>query len=159
MYKSIKVLEEETGIKYSGFYENSKNSALRTLITIGIKDVNNIYKMPDSSNLKNLDDDVEVQTASIYNHLDLGNTNNYKLLIHEIGQNPDDIRKSLWEELSNPNEDNIEYNEKDRSVKAATLNKLVELLTTSEDKFLQSFLLTYRSFTTPEILLHKLIER
>lgn len=72
LYKSMKALEEETGIKYSGLYENSKNSVLKTLITMGIKDINNLYKMPESYNLKNLDDDVEVQTSSIYNHLDLG---------------------------------------------------------------------------------------
>jgi len=46
---------------------------------------------------------------------------------------------------------------------AATLNSLVQTLTSTESivdrSFLQAFMLTYRSFTTPERLLSKLMER
>ena len=50
-------------------------------------------------------------------------------------------------------------------VSAATLNKLVMRMTattSSEDydpKFMQAFLITYQSFTTPVVLLNKLLER
>lgn len=46
-------------------------------------------------------------------------------------------------------------------VRAATLNKLVEILTSDKnsDTFMKTFLLTYQSFTTPSLLLEKLLQR
>jgi hypothetical protein len=52
--------------------------------------------------------------------------------------------------------------EKTILIAAATFNKLVERLTSSSEhdmQFVKTFLLTYQSFTTPERLLRKLIER
>ncbi|KJE88700.1 hypothetical protein CAOG_000298 [Capsaspora owczarzaki ATCC 30864] len=52
--------------------------------------------------------------------------------------------------------------EGNRQVRAASFNKLVERLTDSKMadlKFVKTFLLTYQSFTSPERLLQKLIER
>eukprot|EP00735_Rhodelphis_limneticus_P013211 TRINITY_DN677_c0_g1::TRINITY_DN677_c0_g1_i1::g.28801::m.28801 TRINITY_DN677_c0_g1::TRINITY_DN677_c0_g1_i1::g.28801 ORF type:complete len:859 (-),score=212.78,sp/Q54PQ4/GEFA_DICDI/36.55/4e-93,sp/Q54PQ4/GEFA_DICDI/47.37/8e-07,RasGEF/PF00617.14/6.1e+03,RasGEF/PF00617.14/7.7e-55,RasGEF_N/PF00618.15/1.6e-23 TRINITY_DN677_c0_g1_i1:289-2865(-) len=54
----------------------------------------------------------------------------------------------------------------DRSIKAATLNKLVERLTIDKapegvdlGQYTKTFLMTFQSFTTPEKLLDKLLER
>nr|WEL12724.1 ras guanine nucleotide exchange factor K-like [Halisarca dujardinii] len=52
--------------------------------------------------------------------------------------------------------------EKSILIAAATFNKLVERLTSSSEhdmQFVKTFLLTYQSFTSPERLLRKLIER
>jgi son of sevenless-like protein len=146
-------------------------SIIRTLMQMGITNAQKPLQdiiVNSVGTLTDLNVDSEVQTASIYNHLE-------EEYAHEL-------RKGLWEELSNPEEDNVEYNdEKDKEklqkkldaeeveqgigekqIKAATLNKLVEKLTdygAQDGKFLNTFLVTYRSFTVPEILLAKLLER
>lgn len=71
-HETSKMLALETGVKYNGEYENAKTSILRTLITMGVQDESKIFSLPESTNLSNLDEDVEVQTASIYHHLDIG---------------------------------------------------------------------------------------
>jgi hypothetical protein len=143
-------------------------SIIRTLFQIAIKDP--ARPLTDvltsgSGVLRDLDVDAEVQTASIYNHME-------EEYVHEL-------KKGLWDELSDPNENNVEYmDDKDKEkmqkkltddeelegkqFKAATLNKLVEKLTdygAQDGKFLNTFLVTYRSFTVPEVLLIKLLER
>lgn len=63
--------------------------------------------------------------------------------------------------ITEDSEDNIMFQD-DGSIKAALLDKLVERLTydiTIENDFAPTFLLTYRSFTKPFILLSKLIQR
>lgn len=47
-------------------------------------------------------------------------------------------------------------------IRAATLNKLVEILTSEknfDEPFMKTFFLTYQSFTTPPLLLEKLLQR
>lgn len=47
-------------------------------------------------------------------------------------------------------------------IRAATLNKLVEILTSEKNydtPFMKTFMLTYQSFTTPPLLLEKLLQR
>jgi len=66
---------------------------------------------------------------------------------------------NVWEERD---EDNIVYDTKTNAFKGATLNKLVERLTVEKDhdmEFQKTFLLTFQSFTTPEKLIMKLIQR
>jgi son of sevenless-like protein len=76
----------------------------------------------------------------------------------------DDIRKNFWDEIRDSKINgiyNIEFKE-DNTLKSASLVKIIEILTSPEEleaNFLETFLHTYRSFTTPEILLTKLIER
>ncbi|KAL9657697.1 hypothetical protein ABK040_005050 [Willaertia magna] len=149
LYRSIKTMEQETGVKYNGFRNDqtvSKDSLIVTLLSLGIKDIENLYALPiwDAANL---DDDVEVQTASIYTHFE--------------DEYIEDLRVPFWKEVLNPNEDNLEFSETGE-LKGATLNKLIEQLTepyTADGKFTTNFLITYRSFTVPEILLKKLLER
>lgn len=121
---------------------------MRSLLEMGIKDADNMDRLPVSTEMAILDSDIEVQTASIYNHLD--------------PEYAEDAKKSVWEELSRTDEDNVEYtDETNREIKGATLNKLIDKLTepVQDSKFLHTFLMTYRSFTVPEILLAKLLER
>ena len=82
-------------------------------------------------------------------------------------QDDDDEGVNIWEEPPS-SEDNIQYEEEEGDegfkliLAAATLNKLVEELTTAEKvdtEFLHAFLLTYQSFTTPFVFLNKLIQR
>lgn len=50
-----------------------------------------------------------------------------------------------------------------KAIKAASLNKLIQLLTSEQDKAhdlnIKNFLYTYHTFTSPEMLLKKLIQR
>lgn len=70
---------------------------------------------------------------------------------------------SIWDD-SNPSlflwepEENAENG----TLRAGTLNKLIQVLTSAQNfdnTFLKTFITTYRSFTTPWVLLSKLIER
>ena len=75
---------------------------------------------------------------------------------------------NIWDEPA-ASEENIQYEEvegddgkNEAILSAATLNKLVEELTTAQKvdtEFLHAFLLTYQSFTTPFVFLNKLIQR
>ncbi|EFC39846.1 aimless RasGEF-like protein [Naegleria gruberi] len=147
LYKTIQTMEEETGIRYNGFRSEknaNKDTLVTTLLSLGIKDIEKPYAMPQSD-LVDLEADVEIQTSSIYHHFD----EDYV----------DDMKKPLWAEISHAEED-AEYVD-GHDLRGATLNKLIEKLTsTSADgKFIQCFLVTYRSFTVPEILLQKLCQR
>ena len=78
----------------------------------------------------------------------------------------DDGGCNIWEEPE-ASEENIQYEEEEgddggKVLSAATLNKLIEELTTAkkvDTEFLHAFLLTYQSFTTPFVFLNKLIQR
>lgn len=72
---------------------------------------------------------------------------------------------NIWDEGPDA-ETNIIFDVPDKEgntpIRAGSFNKLVERLTDSKTpdlKFVKTFLLTYQSFTTPERLLQKLIER
>ena len=84
-----------------------------------------------------------------------------KLQGAELGDEP-----HIWSEPAD-NERNLQFEaapggKPSEKVLCGTLNKLVERLTddkTHDLNYVKTFLLTYRSFTTPEILLKKIIER
>lgn len=143
---SINSLFEETGIQYNGMYQNEQ-SILVMLLSYGRYDTKNIYELPHKEKkYDNLDD--EVLTSSIYTHLD-------------VEYNPEDYYKNFWEEISLNEQDNIEIKDDETKIRAASLNSLIDILTSNveiELKFMETFFLTYRSFTTPEILLKKLLE-
>ena len=64
---------------------------------------------------------------------------------------------NIWDE---PAEGNLSL-DADGMIKCATLNKLVELISSqrTEMSLVQTFLTTYQSFATPELLFSKLLER
>ena len=92
-------------------------------------------------------------------------------------QSMDLMNINIWDEPNGP--DFILLNEAKTEIKAASLNKLVQEITSEETygnfiffffvcdinflflepDFLNAFLLTYRSFTSPHELLQKLIQR
>jgi hypothetical protein len=144
--KTIQYLAEETGVEYNGMY-NDPSSILKTLLSMGITEPEKVKELHETG-MEDLTHDIEVQTGSIYTHLDRE-------------YDPNDLRKNIWEELLDPedNKDNME--KRDGELKLASLNKLIQFLTSddAENNFLDTFLITYRSFTTPEVLLNRLIER
>lgn len=136
----------ETGIEYNGMYSN-EHSILAMLISYGKYDTSKIYQVPHKENTYE-EVDEEVLTASIYTHLD-------------VEYNPQDFYKNFWVEIFDNEEDNIEIKDDETKIRAASLNRLIDILTSNVDielKFMETFFLTYRSFTTPEILLKKLLE-
>lgn len=146
------MIQEETGIKCkfiiinldNGFYSKVQSSILNQLISMGVDDEEKLKQLPKETKHYDLEKDTEVQMGSIYTHLD-------------IEMDPLDIRNKLWDEYVLNDESNVEF-KKDGTLFGGTLNKLIELLLIKDTKMLDTFLLTYRSFTTPEILLLKLIE-
>jgi son of sevenless-like protein len=149
---TAKALAEETGIKYNGVYQNSiYGSVLTNLVCMGVHDESRIRELPEGTQSLDIEKDTEVQTASIYTHLD-------------TEYDPSDIRAKVWDSFREMQEDDIDYQKKEgpKAVLGATLNRLIELLLIDTEqvdaKIMETFLLTYRSFTTPEILLYKLME-
>lgn len=79
------------------------------------------------------------------------------------GGDPKAFQNVLLTEENNP--DAIEYFESDKEekeIRAATLDKIIEMLTshqTYDSAFLHTVMITYRSFTTPNELFDKLVQR
>src|SRR5690348_5963484 len=127
----------------NGTYSNPNyGSVLKQLISMGVHDENKLKQLPQGTKIFDLEKDMEVQTAGIYTHLD-------------VEYDPSDIRKKVWDEYTarEDNFDNIEYQKKEgpKAVLGASLNKLIDLLLIdteqSDPKLVDTFLLTYRSFT------------
>ena len=121
---------------------------------MSIKSAKKIFVLPESIFSDEHNADTEVLTAGIYKHVPVEE------------ENDQDIQTNIWEEGEEVESENILYMKGDdpnsKIMRGATLNKLVEKLTppgTPDLKYLKTFLVTYRSFTTPDVLLEKLIER
>jgi len=146
--KSARVeLEQAIGQKLNPAWLDMQESRLVNILRIGLKEVERVWdlSMPDKYG-----DDEELE-EQLY---ELG-------LLEEDPESSEDM--NIWEE---PEEDNIIWytppNTTKNLIKAATLNKLVEQLTQERDydtEFQRAFLMTYQSFTTPERLLQKLMQR
>jgi len=74
----------------------------------------------------------------------------------------DDTSKDLplWQELREPIP-RIDFDETDKSPKTATLNRLIEFVTSPvyQSKALKTFVISSPSFSTPSVMLHKFIDR
>ncbi|KAJ6248294.1 ras guanine nucleotide exchange factor i-related [Anaeramoeba flamelloides] len=150
--KTKKILEHEADVKYQPRF--LKDSRLQKLIKNGMRDIEYVWqqtmsqqKNGEESNIGNLD---------IMNH--------FKNMGLEEDEDDEEGLTSVWDHEQN----NIIYLEsetsssKTKGVKAASLNKLIELLTPETDqniKYMKTFLMTYQSFTTPSKLLNKLMQR
>jgi len=164
-HKTIETLNKESGVIYNGYSlekmskgvtsssstlgeaSTTTSTILKTLMQMAVNNPEKPLALP-TNDLENLEVDVEVQTASVYNHLE-----------EEYAA---DLKKGFWDEILNTDEsENIEYSV-DGSIKAASLNRLVEKITDHKNPdahILKTFLTTYRSFTVPEVFLAKLTER
>lgn len=146
--KSLMTLEQETGVKYNGM--DSDVSFLTIQAQMGVKESKNVYQQSESIFKDDIYADTEVPTASIYKH------------IAEDDGNMLDITTHIWKEGPEKPGENILFIKGTDEMRAASLNKLVERLTprSNQDlKYVKTFLVTYRSFTTPEVLLMKMLER
>jgi len=92
--------------------------------------------------------DMEVQTASIYNY------------VAEKGLE-EQVETHIWDEGFDEPGINVIFGKDGKSLHAATLNKLVEGITDTavNNDYRNTFMETYRSFTSPETILRKLFER
>ncbi|KAL0480509.1 gefJ [Acrasis kona] len=161
-HKTIETLNKESGVIYNGYSLEkmsrnqsitadmptpTRSTVLKTLMQMAVNDPEKPLALP-TNDLENLEVDVEVQTASIYSHLE-----------EEYSA---DLKRGFWDEILNTDEsENAEYST-DGSLKAASLNRLVEKITDHKKPdamILKTFLTTYRSFTVPEVFLAKLTER
>ncbi|KAJ6248271.1 ras guanine nucleotide exchange factor i-related [Anaeramoeba flamelloides] len=163
--KTKKIIQKDSGVQYIPRY--LRDSRLQSLVRVAIKNVDTIW-----------DQTLDSQTTQT--DFGIGIVNLLSALGYERGEEFDEELTSIWEEeqntsiiyeeksvkKENPKEKENEEEEKTENVtkeiKAASLNQLVEFLT-HETKpkvlWLKTFLMTYQSFTTPRILLYKLIDR
>eukprot|EP00002_Diphylleia_rotans_P008724 TRINITY_DN1872_c0_g1_i1.p1 TRINITY_DN1872_c0_g1~~TRINITY_DN1872_c0_g1_i1.p1 ORF type:complete len:728 (-),score=130.63 TRINITY_DN1872_c0_g1_i1:227-2410(-) len=144
-------IEDETKIKYANI--DLPESRLVTLLRMAIKDVDRVFDLVLSP-----DEDVhEDREVEISKHLHgLGVMKKDEDDDVDIWDEPDCEGKNItFEPVSNTVEDS-------REIRTASLNKLVERLTAeknADSNFVKTFIMTYRSFTTPEKLLYKLLRR
>ncbi|KAJ6225986.1 ras guanine nucleotide exchange factor i-related [Anaeramoeba flamelloides] len=161
-HKAVESIEKESNINYSKKF--LQDSRLHTLLRNSLKQSEKIWdmsfkKLPTIYQLDNKIHNIKsdrIHKSNIVEHLI-----NVGLVHNEYNEDKVEKYANIWEE---PNgKDYIKYSEKDgKTIKAATLNKLVESLTNEsgvDSKFLHTFLLTYLSFTTSEMFLTKLIQR
>ncbi|KAJ6234200.1 ras guanine nucleotide exchange factor i-related [Anaeramoeba flamelloides] len=149
--ETTKSIEKEAKIKYEPHY--LRDSRLQNLIRTAVKNVDFIWD----------------QTINDY-HNQINETSTGISLVehfHSLGieEQEDDIDElnSIWddEEVNNIIYKENKENENSEII-AASLNKLVELLTHEKKRnvlYTKTFLMTYQSFTTPRKLLAKLIQR
>jgi len=140
-------LEHSSSQKLNSGFIDMQESKLVNILRVAMREVERIWDltMPD----KYVDDE------ELEEHL-------YELgLLEEDPESSEDM--NIWEE---PEEDNLIWyippNMTKQAIKAGTLNKLVEQLTSEKEhdmEFQRAFLITYQSFTTPEKLLQKLMQR
>ncbi|KAJ6249389.1 ras guanine nucleotide exchange factor i-related [Anaeramoeba flamelloides] len=154
--EQMKILEKESNIKYQPRY--LRESRLQELIRIAIKNVDFVWNQTFKEENNNLKKNAS-SGISLIDHF------------HSLGlQEKDDDENELVNIWDDESTDNIIYKESDnnnekeetKQIQAASLNKLVELLTHEKGRNVndtKTFVMTYQSFTTPKILLTKLIQR
>ncbi|KAJ5079686.1 ras guanine nucleotide exchange factor i-related [Anaeramoeba ignava] len=151
LHKTQEALEEESRVQYQEHY--FKNSRLKTLLRVAIMQIEKIF-------------DIVLEPKS---HKDSDTVQ--ELIEHLINLGYEDEEEEnlkedvpIWDEPPDSDQ-NILYMEDTDSlqdeIKAASLNKLVEALTAQKGGGIkiETFLLTYQSFTTPKILFQKLVQR
>ncbi|KAJ3445396.1 ras guanine nucleotide exchange factor i-related [Anaeramoeba flamelloides] len=152
-----KVIEEETKVKYKPRY--LRDSRLQSLIRVALKNSDYIWDQTMNEEARKQSEETDSEIGLINYLSSLG----YK----EKEEDGEDL-PSIWEEDSSENiiyVDNKleeEGEEGSKEIRAASINKLVQLLTHETDPnvlYLKTFLMTYQSFTTPKILFYKLTER
>eukprot|EP01098_Paradermamoeba_levis_P016727 TRINITY_DN9231_c0_g1_i1.p1 TRINITY_DN9231_c0_g1~~TRINITY_DN9231_c0_g1_i1.p1 ORF type:complete len:652 (-),score=199.83 TRINITY_DN9231_c0_g1_i1:128-2083(-) len=140
---SRKLLEEESSIEYTN--PDLKESRLLSLLRLGIMDTEKVWDLTIADKPSH----AGAEDQELEEHL-------YNMGWLEEEKEVEDV--NIWEE---PEVNNIAY-DNNKDIKAASLNKLVERLTSEKNldlNYVKTFLMTYQSFTTPEKLLSKLIQR
>ncbi|KAJ6253035.1 ras guanine nucleotide exchange factor i-related [Anaeramoeba flamelloides] len=149
--KTVNSLVRESKIKVKNHY--SSQDRLTTLLKMVIKDVHNIWDL-------NLEKCATIPPIVNQDQVEVTNKQSF-LLGKEDSFDKVDI--NVWDELPDCEENFLPptNDENQCPVKAGTLNKLIEKLTSTKvsPRFLYVFLMTYQSFTTPWKLLYKLFQR
>eukprot|EP00164_Ancoracysta_twista_P010056 GFYU01015047.1.p1 GENE.GFYU01015047.1~~GFYU01015047.1.p1 ORF type:complete len:854 (-),score=178.57 GFYU01015047.1:98-2584(-) len=140
--ETVKHIEGESNIQYP--YYDWSESRLLSIMRRAIRDVDRVY---DLTMVEPGDGDKDTE-EELLDYLD------------SLGLQPQevDVDTDIWTEPPD-SEDNISV--ANNAVKGGTLHKLVERLTRENPQGVTTynFLMTYRSFTTPQKLLQKLMQR
>jgi hypothetical protein len=147
--KSRKLLEQETKKKYIELPDLNE-SRLVTLLRIILKDTETIWDLTIDDKFISSKQNMEQLHAHL---MDLD-------LLEEEANNIEEVEDvNIWEETPF----NIIYDKDGKSIKAASLNQLVLKMTETDEDYdpqlLPIFLHTYKTFTTPEKFMQKLIQR
>lgn len=152
---AMRVLQEETGIAcmiyecHIYFLDNGVGKKQASFLRALLQANPACVQHPSKEVLLTEEDANEVQTNSCKMH-------------HLEPEHVREWNNNIWTELrSVKSEDECIMWNDDGTVRAASLNKLIEILTNEKNdmNFCRAFLATYRSFTVPEVLLEKLIQR
>lgn len=142
----VRILEKESKVKMKS--RNIDDCRLITLIKLCIKDVEQVYELA----MDKCEKEHELETnKSLLTEI----LNSMNLLDN---QNLDNNNVNIWDEK----EENIIYEDDNKTISMASLNRLIEKLTPSDNvdqNFVNIFLTTFTIFTKPDIFLIKLIQR
>eukprot|EP01130_Rhizamoeba_saxonica_P016727 TRINITY_DN7785_c0_g1_i1.p1 TRINITY_DN7785_c0_g1~~TRINITY_DN7785_c0_g1_i1.p1 ORF type:complete len:1010 (+),score=231.89 TRINITY_DN7785_c0_g1_i1:2-3031(+) len=150
-----RILEEESGILFEG---KTKDNRLTTLIKIALSKIENLYNLT-------LD---EQSKDDCYQDKIKRELNSLELLRQDLRRA--DVGVNIWEEnvegniicVSPDGDEHVGEQLEDYTIKAASLNQILKMATPNKPPdrtFVHTVLLTYNSFTTPEVFLQKLIQR
>jgi len=165
--KVVETIQEESSIPFEK--SNYEESRLLTLLRIGRRRIRHKDVFSPDITLADYDEtdpEVPVVDRLPKRSMDVSEQQDVNIWdeLFECFTNGNGSRKNIM--LVTP--EGLEVtsaNQQDKVViKAATLNRLVQVLTSEKDKvqdvqFVKTFLYTYQSFTSPEMLLKKLIQR
>lgn len=159
---TVETLERESGIRFPYHYvQHRRQSHLLHILRSTFEEIETVYDLAigrESLHTATEDSDIQVK-ANTQRNMEL-EEHLTDLELVDLMADDDTDNVSIWRERKD--ESTIIYHEETNSIKAATLNKLVERLTAGEDHdmvFMKTFLMTLHSFATPEKVLAKLIER
>lgn len=149
---TLAILREESGI--TDLYPTHEEAAIIQHIRQAMRNVHTLYNLTLSKN-------ADLDMVDIDDHL-------YNMDLLDASDDTFQKYVNIWDEknpatiiYSNDKDDDEMDKLNHSKVKAASLNRLVIHLTSkgSDAKFMACLLMTYQSFTTPQRLLAKLIER
>lgn len=136
--ESLDNMQRESGLRYEEPHVNQ--CMLRHYLSQAIQRMERVYDLF-------LDPDGDDSEEALEEHLT------------KVGWKDGDADVNIWDE---PAEGNIVRDAKTGAIRAGTLNQLVANLASQQrmdHTYVDSFLMTYKTFTTPHMLLEKLLQR
>ncbi|KAJ5076989.1 ras guanine nucleotide exchange factor i-related [Anaeramoeba ignava] len=173
--KTKETLEKEANIKFED--KHFKESYLLSILRKSVKEIDKVFDIaleerevaiPRTSNVESdLQNEQENQRKEKTKIIDENADRSQELIQYLVDLGYEDEEEDIeddipiWKEPPNSDQNILFMEGPKKEIKAATLNKLVEKLTSEQSDGVKTdtFLMTFPSFTTPKRLFYKLVQR